>query len=62
MKPIEIPTFQPRLRVLDRQQALAIHAAALEILGKVGFKMEHPGAREMLTDAGCKVTGGDRLK
>ena len=27
-----IPTFQPRLKVLDRRQALAIHTAALEIL------------------------------
>jgi trimethylamine--corrinoid protein Co-methyltransferase len=62
MKPIDIPTFQPRLRVLNREQALAIHAAALEILEKVGFKMEHPGALEMLADAGCQVLDGDRLK
>jgi trimethylamine--corrinoid protein Co-methyltransferase len=62
MKPIEIPTLQPRLRVLNREQVLAIHAAALEILEKVGFKMEHPGALEMLTDAGCQVLDGDRLK
>jgi trimethylamine--corrinoid protein Co-methyltransferase len=62
MSPIEIPAFQPRLRVLNREQALVIHKAALEILEKIGFKMEHPGALEMLTDAGCKVTNGDWLK
>ncbi len=62
MKPIEIPTFQPRLKVLNREQALAIHTAALEILEKTGFKMEHPGALEMLADAGCKVSNGDSVK
>jgi trimethylamine--corrinoid protein Co-methyltransferase len=62
MKPIEIPTLQPRLRLLNREQVLAIHATALEILEKVGFKMEHAGALEMLTDAGCQVLDGDRLK
>lgn len=62
MKPIEVPTLQPRLRVLNREQALAIHTAALEILEKVGFKMEHPGALEMLSGAGCKVTDGDWVR
>jgi len=62
MKQSEIPTFQPRLRVLNHDQALAIHAAALQILEKTGFKMEHPVALEMLTDAGCKVTNGDWLR
>jgi trimethylamine--corrinoid protein Co-methyltransferase len=62
MKPKEIPTLQPRLRVLNREQVLAIHAAALEILEKIGFKMEHAGALEMLTNAGCQVVEGDRLR
>ena len=62
MKPIEIPTFQPRLKVLNREQALAIHTAALEILEKTGFKMEHPGALGMLADVGCKVSNGDWVK
>ncbi len=62
MKLMEPPTFQPRLRVLNREQALAIHTAALEILGKTGFKMEHPGALEMLADAGCKVSNGDWVR
>ena len=62
MKPIDVPTFQPRLKVLNREQAWAIHTAALEILEKTGFKMEHPGALQMLTDAGCKVTNGSWVK
>ncbi len=59
MKPEEIPTFKPRLKVLGREQALAIHEAALEILRKTGFRMEHPGAVEMLSGAGCTVTDGN---
>jgi len=62
MKPMDIFTFQPRLKVLNHEQALAIHTAALEILEKTGFKMEHPGALEMLTDAGAKVTNNDKVK
>jgi trimethylamine--corrinoid protein Co-methyltransferase len=62
MKQKEISTLQPRLKVLNRKQALAIHEAALEILEKVGLKMEHAGALEMLTSAGCKMSEGGRLK
>jgi len=62
MKPLDIPTFQPRLKVLSREQALAIHAAALEILEKTGFKMEHRGALEMLVGAGCKVSEDSWVK
>jgi len=57
MKPMAIPTFQPRLKVLNREQALAIHTAALEILERIGFKMEHSDALEMLSDAGCQISG-----
>ena len=62
MKPMEVLTFQPRLRVLSREQALAIHTAALEILEKIGFKMEHHGAKEMLAGAGAKVSNDDWVK
>ncbi len=62
MKQKEISTLQPRLKVLNREQALAIHEAALEILEKVGFKMEHAGALEMLINAGCRIGEGGRLK
>ncbi|MBL7061259.1 MAG: trimethylamine methyltransferase family protein [Dehalococcoidia bacterium] len=56
MKPTEVPTFRPRLKVLNREQILAIHNAALEILEKTGVKMEHPGALGTLVSAGCKVS------
>jgi len=59
---MDIPTFQPRLKVLSREQALAIHTAALEILERIGFKMEHLGALEMLTDAGGRVSNGNWVK
>jgi len=62
MEPLELPTFQPRLKVLNREQAWAIHMAALEILEKIGFKMEHRGALEMLADAGAKVSNDDWVK
>jgi len=55
MKSAEVPTFKPRLKVLNREQALAIHNAALHILEKTGFKMEHSGVLEMLVSAGCTV-------
>ena len=62
MKPIDIPAFQPRMRVLSREQALAIHTAALEILERIGVRMEHAGALEMLAGAGCKVEDGSWVK
>jgi trimethylamine--corrinoid protein Co-methyltransferase len=55
MEPGPIPTFQPRLRVLNRRQALAIHTAALEILEKTGIKMEHSESLDMLAGAGGRV-------
>jgi len=62
MKSLDILTFQPRLKVLNREQVLAIHMAALEILEKIGFKMEHPRALEMLSNAGCRVSNGDWVR
>jgi len=62
MKSHDIRTFQPRLSVLSREQVKAIHAAALEILEKTGFKMSHSGAVDMLADAGGQVTGGDWVR
>jgi trimethylamine--corrinoid protein Co-methyltransferase len=62
MQPSQIPTFHPRLKVLNREQALGIHTAALEILEKIGVKMEHALALEMLADAGGKVFEGNWIK
>ncbi len=55
MKPFDIPTFQPRLKTFSREQALAVHTAALDILEKTGIKMEHPEGLEMLASAGGRV-------
>jgi trimethylamine--corrinoid protein Co-methyltransferase len=62
MKRMNIETFRPRLKVLNRDQVKAIHKAALEILEKPGFKMNHPGALEMLSGAGCRVTKDNWVK
>jgi trimethylamine--corrinoid protein Co-methyltransferase len=62
VKRMEVPTFQPRLKVLNREQSLAIHNSALEILQKTGFKMEHRGALEMLSGAGCKLSNKDWVR
>ena len=43
---------QPRLKVFNRQQTLAVHSAALEILEKTGIKLEHDEARRLLVDNG----------
>ncbi len=55
MNTIPVPTFQPRLRVFSRAQALSVHSAALEILEKTGVKMEHAGARKLLVDNGARL-------
>jgi len=62
MKSLDIPTFQPRLKVLNKEQALAIHSSALEILDKTGFRMEHAGALEMLLGAGCRQLADNRIR
>lgn len=62
MKPLQMATQQPRMTVLNREQARAIHTAALEILERIGFKMEHPVALSMLADAGAKVSGPNWVK
>jgi len=62
MQSLPIPTLQPRMRVLGRRQALAIHTAALEILDKTGIKMEHNGARAMLLDAGARQIDGEWIR
>ena len=62
MKYMNIETFRPRLKVLNRDQARAIHKAALEILDRTGFKMDHPQALERLVGAGCRLSRGNWVK
>ena len=62
MSQIQIPTLQPYLKVINREQALAIHTAALEVLEKIGIKMEHQEVRRMLLDKGCRAGKGDWVR
>jgi trimethylamine---corrinoid protein Co-methyltransferase len=62
MKRLGIESFRPRLKVLNRDQARAIHKAALEILERTGVKMAHPKALEMLTGAGARVSQNNWVK
>ncbi|MEJ2038360.1 MAG: trimethylamine methyltransferase family protein, partial [Desulfosarcinaceae bacterium] len=55
MQTLPVPTFQPRLKVFSRQQALGVHSAALEILEKTGILLEHEGARKLLLDKGARL-------
>lgn len=57
----DVETFHPRLRVLNKKQAMAIHDAALEILSTTGFRMEHDGVLEMLLDHGCRLDSDSRV-
>jgi trimethylamine---corrinoid protein Co-methyltransferase len=61
MKQPDVTTFRPRMRVLNEEQAWAIHYAALEILENTGFIMEHPQVKKMLLDAGCRIDGDGRM-
>jgi trimethylamine--corrinoid protein Co-methyltransferase len=53
--------FKPRLRVIDDDQILQIHAATLEVLERTGVKITHPRALEILAGGGAKVRG-DRVR
>lgn len=62
MKPLPVPTFQPRMRVLGRDQALAIHHAALDILRTTGVLLEHEESMRLLRDAGATLSSDGRLR
>jgi trimethylamine:corrinoid methyltransferase-like protein len=56
------PHLSTSAEVLNREQVLTIHTAALQILEKTGFKMEHLGTLEIVADAGSKVSNGDWIR
>jgi trimethylamine--corrinoid protein Co-methyltransferase len=58
----KIGTFKPRLKVLSQEQMWSIHSAALEILNKIGFEINHRGAKKMLLDAGCILSRSGRIR
>ena len=49
------PACTPSYRLLSTGQIDRIHAATLELLETVGVHIRHPGARDMMTQAGCTV-------
>jgi len=57
-----VVTCNPRLNVLNKEQMWRIHEAALEILAKTGFEMQHQEARKLLLDAGCSLSRGGRIR
>ncbi|MCA1795606.1 MAG: trimethylamine methyltransferase family protein, partial [Desulfobacteraceae bacterium] len=57
----DVETFQPRLKVFNKKQAMAIHDAALKIIATTGFRMEHEGVLEMLLDNGCTLNSDNRV-
>ena len=52
------PVCSPSYRLLNKGQIERIHAATLELLETVGVNIGHPGARDMMAEAGCTVRNG----
>ena len=46
---------------MTRSQCEAIHAASLEILWTVGVRLQEPKAVKLLSEAGARVSDGDRV-
>jgi trimethylamine--corrinoid protein Co-methyltransferase len=49
------PVCSPCYRLLSTGQIDRVHAATLELLETVGVNIGHPGARDMMAEAGCTV-------
>ena len=58
---IPIPTRFPKLDILNPEQIRELHAATLEIIRQIGFKLEDNQARDLLLAAGA-WEDGDRVK
>ena len=43
------------LKILSDSEVESVHHATLRILAEVGVILTHPGARQMLTDAGATI-------
>ena len=49
-------------RLLTDEQVQQVHQATLNVLEKTGVVIEHPRALEILSDAGCKISGESRVR
>lgn len=47
--------FKPQLRVINDAQIKQLHMASLEVLERVGIKLTHPKALDLLSSAGARV-------
>lgn len=50
-----VERIKPKAFVLSDAQVEKIHTATLDVLEYTGIKMQHPGAAEILGDAGARV-------
>jgi trimethylamine--corrinoid protein Co-methyltransferase len=53
------PIFRPKLSFLAEGDQKALFDAALYVLEKTGMRLMHPGARQILCDAGCRLEKDD---
>jgi trimethylamine--corrinoid protein Co-methyltransferase len=52
----------PSYHLLTPEQIKSIHTATLELLETVGVDVHHDEARQLLADAGCRLTGDHRVR
>jgi trimethylamine--corrinoid protein Co-methyltransferase len=52
----------PNYNLLTPEQIESLHSATLELLDTVGVDVHHDEARQMLADAGCRLTGDHRVQ
>jgi trimethylamine--corrinoid protein Co-methyltransferase len=54
---VEELNFTPKLQILSQEQMERFHLATLEILERLGVRLNHPKGLEMLASVGCQVDG-----
>jgi len=63
MKTVNSIAYQsPQFAVLSESQMQDLHLAALEVLRRTGIRFFHPGALEMLKEAGAFISDGNLVK
>ena len=63
MKTVNSIAYQsPQFAVLSESQMQDLHLAALEVLRRTGIRFFHPGALEMLKEAGACISDGNLVK
>lgn len=52
----------PEFSALSEDQILEIHFATLEVLERTGVIVRHEEALDLLRDAGCRISGENRVR